>query len=164
MNTPLWRRTSSAARSRAARPRGHLQTRTVSRPKLLPLMSEIYTACLSRPVRIADTMVHSSTRTVARTFTTRLLLFSAVIVAFIAIALVIIISRATGGSAEQHSSPPFPVGALVWEKLEGATPIHKPCTAVDPSLIRKALDAGECSAILVQGGQFRLVNRTLGNS
>lgn len=109
--------------------------------------------------RLAD-MVQPSTRSVARTFTARLLLFVAVIVAFVAIALVMIFSRATGGSAEQHSSPPFPVDALVWEKLEGATPMHKPCTTADPSLIRKALDAGECSAILVQGGQFRLVNWT----
>ena len=110
--------------------------------------------------RRADTMIRPSARSVARTLATRLLLIAAVFVAFVAIALVIIISRATGKSAEQHSSPSFPVDALVWAQLEQATPMFKACASTDPSSLQQRLDGGGCSAILVQGGQFKLVNWT----
>ncbi len=96
----------------------------------------------------------------ARNLVTRLLLFAVVTIVLVAGAIVFILSRATGGSAGQHSSPPFPVDALVWEKLERASPMYKACTSADSSSLQRRLAASECSVILVQGGQFRLVNWT----
>jgi hypothetical protein len=77
-----------------------------------------------------------------------------------AVLISINVSQAIGGSAEKHSSPSFPVDAFVWGKLEQATPMYKACASTDTSSLQQRLNVGECSAIVLKGGQFRLVNWT----
>ncbi len=89
-------------------------------------------------------------------FVVRLLVIAAVAASAGLIGLIVVLSKTVAPSG--NSSPPLPVGALVWAKLERASPIAKPCGTDNATSLRARLSAGECSAIISNGRTYQLVN------
>jgi hypothetical protein len=102
----------------------------------------------------------SGSRAVSRAggFITKLLIVVGIAIAGGVVAMLVVLSKATGDDAGDHSSPALPIGSLVWAKLERATSLYQACANADSIEVKRRLAAKECSAILSDGNAYRLIN------